>query len=82
MKNILLRYGGIFGEAVNFNKSTVMFNKNTMLENKGLVCRILEVREVNTQDNYLGMPMHIGRKKMKVFNGVTERVKKAAGLEK
>ena len=75
MKNILLRYEGISGQAINFNKSNVVFSKNTTTQNRDVVCRILEVKEVNTPGNYLGMPMHIGRKKTVVFNGLTERVK-------
>lgn len=52
-----------------------MFSKKTTVKNRELVFGILEVHEVNISGNYLGMPMHIGRKKTEVLNGVAERVK-------
>lgn len=38
MKNILLRYEKISGQAINFNKSNVVFSKNTTTENIDVVC--------------------------------------------
>lgn len=59
MKSILTRYEEISGQAINFNKSSVVFSPDTTEGNRGLVCNILEVKEVNTPGNYLGLPMHI-----------------------
>lgn len=63
IKNILLRYEAISGQSINFNKSSVVFTPNTTAKSRELICNTLEVREVSTPGNQLGLSMHIGRKK-------------------
>lgn len=64
MKNILPSYEEISGQAIYFIKSNIVFSPNTTVENKELACNILEVWEVNKPSDYLGLPRHIGRKKI------------------
>lgn len=67
MKNILMRYEQIFGQAANFNKSTVVFSPNTSDTNRVQVCDTLQVTEAHTPGKYLGLPMSIRRNKSITF---------------
>lgn len=62
------------GQAINLHKSSVVFSPNTREADRTRVCNILQVREVATPGNYLGLPMCIGRQKGKAFKFVTERI--------
>lgn len=74
MKNILLRYERLSGQAVNFRKSTVTFSSNTRDTIRAQVCATLQVQEVATPGNYLGMPMSMGRRKNAAFKFLLDRV--------
>lgn len=65
MKNMLKRYEVVSGQAINFNKSSIIFSPNTEVEVKRRICEILEVDAVDKPGRYLGIPMEVGRKKMK-----------------
>lgn len=60
VKTILQRYESLLGKAINLNKSSVVFSLNTMVSNRRQVCATLQVNEVSTPGNYLGLPMYIG----------------------
>ncbi|XP_074344603.1 uncharacterized protein LOC141683750 [Apium graveolens] len=74
MRNIFLKYERISGQAINFNKSSVVFSLNTTCTNRSEVCGILQVHEVSTPGNYLGLPMHIGRRKNIAFKFQADRI--------
>lgn len=74
MRNILTRYERISGQAINFNKSSVIFSPNTTVLNRQLVYEMLEVSEVTAPGKYLGVPMTMGRNKSNVFKSLTDRV--------
>lgn len=63
MKNILLRYEVIFGQAINFNKLYIIFS-NTLKMNKNLICEIIEAGKVFVPGKYLGLRVTVGRKKL------------------
>ncbi|XP_074327140.1 uncharacterized protein LOC141665057 [Apium graveolens] len=74
MKNILLKYERLSGQAINFGKSNVVFSPNTMSRRRREVCETLQVAEVIVPGKYLGLPMHIGRRKNKEFKFLVERI--------
>lgn len=68
MKSILLRYEKMSGQAINFHKSSATFSPNTISLERQKVCQQLGIKEVTDPGRYLGMPMRIGRKKLKCFS--------------
>lgn len=74
MKNILNRYEEISGQVVNYNKSMVTFSPNTTTQSREEVCNQLGVQEQERPGKYLGLPMHIGRGRVSVFNFLIEKV--------
>ncbi|KAL8122999.1 hypothetical protein AgCh_011101 [Apium graveolens] len=74
MKNILLKYERLSGQAINFGKSNVVFSPNTTSRRRREVCETLQVAEVSVPGKYLGFPMHIGRRKNKEFKFLVERI--------
>ncbi|XP_074323405.1 putative mitochondrial protein AtMg00310 [Apium graveolens] len=74
MRRILDRYEQVSGQMINYSKSAVNFSPNTTEEDRWEVCTQLGVREVHEPGNYLGMLMHIGRRKMSSFSFLLERV--------
>lgn len=47
MKKILQRYEMLSGQAINYNKSSVIFSPNTWVADKTKVCANLGVQEKN-----------------------------------
>ncbi|XP_074336841.1 uncharacterized protein LOC141674013 [Apium graveolens] len=74
MKNVLRRYERISGQAINFNKSSVIFSPNTTVLNRQLVCEALEVGELTAPGKYLGVPMIMGRNRSNAFKPLIGRV--------
>lgn len=74
LKNIHMGYEKLSGQAINLRKlSTVVFSPNTNDAERAQVCDTLQVNEVSTPGNYLGLPMFIRKKKNSAF-GFSERV--------
>lgn len=67
-------YENLSKQAINFRKSSVFFNPNTTTTNRMQVCGVLQVNEVDILGNYLGFPMHIGRRKNYAFKFLIDRV--------
>lgn len=74
MKRILNRYEDISGQVVNFNKSTVVFSPNTTEVDRQNVCEQLGVRAICKPDNYLGMPMTVGKRKVVTFQFLVGKI--------
>lgn len=74
VKNIIKRYEEVSGQAINFHKSTTTFSLNTSTKNQEVIYGILEVSEVLSPVKYPGLPMTVGRRKIKLFNVMSERV--------
>lgn len=63
----------VSGKMVNYSKS-VSFSSNTTENDRQEVCRILDVKEVNTQGKYLGLPMSLRRNKVTEFGFLVDRI--------
>lgn len=74
MKRILSRYETISGQMINYNKSSVIFSPNTDVSSRAEVCEQLGVCEVQSPGKYLGMPMHIGRRKCATFSFLSDKI--------
>ncbi|XP_074353026.1 uncharacterized protein LOC141692191 [Apium graveolens] len=74
MKNILRRYERVSGQTINFGKSSVMSSPNTLPSSRKQVCDVLQVNEISVPGNYLGLPMHIGKRKNNAFKFLSDRV--------
>lgn len=72
---MLSRYEKLSDQAINFNKSSITFSPNTKTQDRNEICQTLQVNEVQEPGKYLGMPMRVGRKKVSVFQFLTDRVK-------
>lgn len=71
---ILKTYEHASGLEVNFYKSIIIFSTNTPLSKLSQVCDILHIHEAAQQIQYLGLPIWIGRQKVKSFNFIRDRV--------
>lgn len=67
MKRILDRYAEVSGQIINYNKSAITFSPNTSQVDRVEVCEQLRVQVNDQPGKYLGMPMHIGRRKKNQF---------------
>lgn len=74
MKNVLMRYERLSGQAINFGKSSVVFSPTTTINSRTQVCDVLQVNEIPVPGNYLRLPMQIGRRKHNVFKFLSDRV--------
>jgi hypothetical protein len=64
----------LFGQMTNKEKSSVMFSRNTRDSMKGCFLAELSVTQEATTDKYLGLPVHLGRSKSKMFTYLKDRV--------
>lgn len=74
VKNVLMRYEETSGQAIIFGKLSLVFSPNTTWSNRKQVCDVLQVNEVSKPGNYLGLPMHIGRRRNNAFRFLSDRV--------
>lgn len=74
IKNVLNRYEGSSGQAVNYQKSRIFFSANVRLDKQTEIKSMLGVNNELGDSKYLGLPSLIGRAKKSVFNFIKERV--------
>jgi len=74
IKEILEVYGKASGQQVNFEKSSITFSPNSNQDIKDRVGAVLGVDTETAHDIYLGLPTMVGRKKIRMFNSVKDRV--------
>ncbi|KAK5836892.1 hypothetical protein PVK06_012697 [Gossypium arboreum] len=63
VRNILREYEAVLGQKINLEKSLIFFGACVETDVKNSVISILGVRLASNPENYLGLPMMIGRKK-------------------
>jgi hypothetical protein len=59
---------------INKDKSAIMFSPNTGENDRGRVMHALNIQRTTVNDKYLGMPVHVGQCRTKVFAYLKERV--------
>ncbi|XP_074347228.1 uncharacterized protein LOC141686066 [Apium graveolens] len=74
MKRILQRYEMVSGQVVNNNKSAIIFSTNTGRADREKVCASIGVLEIDKPGKYLGLPIFVGRNKIKMFGFLVDRV--------
>ncbi|KAK5846193.1 hypothetical protein PVK06_002467 [Gossypium arboreum] len=73
MVNILMKFSGVSGQKINDDKSMIMFSQKNPLVQRHLFCLKLRMRMVDQLDNYLGLPLPIGRKKSLTFTNILDQ---------
>ncbi|XP_019160780.1 PREDICTED: uncharacterized protein LOC109157336 [Ipomoea nil] len=79
VKRCLGVYEAYFGQAVNFNKSSISFSRNTLVDMEDLVAGALGVSQADDFGKYLGLPSVIGRNKKLVFAYIEQKLKQRFG---
>ena len=75
MLDSLKTYGQALGQSINIKKSGILFSNNTSIENNELAMSILGINETLERDFYLGLPLLIGRNKIKEFRAIKDRIR-------
>lgn len=74
VRDILNRYALVFGQIINLEKSTMVFSPNINHSLSLEIQQILLFQVVERFEKYLGLPAHIGRSKVEVFNYLKDRL--------
>ncbi|XP_073367527.1 uncharacterized protein [Aegilops tauschii subsp. strangulata] len=74
VNRILSNYEACSGQVVNKEKSAILFSKNTKVEDKGDLMKQLNIAREGFSGKYLGMPVYIGKSKVKAFQYLKEKV--------
>ena len=74
MQAILEAYEIALDQKINRNKTAIFFSQNTRKEAKEHILSIAGVSSTRRYEKYLGLPVIIGRSKMKAFEGIKVRI--------
>ena len=77
--DILNKYEAASGQKINYEKSEVSFSKGVSCLQKESLTGILQMREVDKYQKYLGIPTVHGRLKQALFRDLLDRVGKKLG---
>ncbi|KAK5786023.1 hypothetical protein PVK06_040648 [Gossypium arboreum] len=72
--NMLDIFSNISGQEINFDKSMILFSPNTPRAQRTLFSDLLGMMVVEKLNNYLGLPIPIGKKKIEAFKEITNRM--------
>ncbi|KAA3477110.1 reverse transcriptase [Gossypium australe] len=72
--NMLNTFSNISGQEINFEKSMVLFSPNTPRDQRNIFSSLLGMTVVETLNNYLGLPIRIGKKKIAAFKDINNRL--------
>ena len=73
---LLGKYEGASGQAINRQKTLVFFSKNTKREVRNEIQQLLGARVMTECEKYLGLPMPNGKSKVGTFKELQERITK------
>ncbi|XP_031120574.1 uncharacterized protein LOC116023707 [Ipomoea triloba] len=79
IKQCLIEYEGMSGQAVNFHKSSICFSRNTSEVHREEVAVVLGVSQAPNFGKYLGLPSFIGREKRAVFSYIEDKIRQRIG---
>lgn len=68
VRDILSEFEAASGQKINLAKSSLFFSTNTSREQKLLFGNILGMQTVDKLDNYLCLPLYVGKKKLIPFD--------------
>jgi hypothetical protein len=74
LRGILELYEQCSGQMINKSKSAVLFSPNTSEASRRVVKEVLEVERENLNEKYLGLPVHVGTSRTKIFSYLKDRV--------
>lgn len=74
LRSNLNKYEMLSGQLVNYNKSDIVFSPNTCARQRESICACLQVQDKGKPGKYLGMPMHIGKRKKEVFGFIGDKI--------
>jgi hypothetical protein len=74
MCDILELYENCSGQTVNIDKSSIYFSKNTKERDKRKMMDALGIAAEAPNEKYLGLPVHVGKSKTKIFNYLKDRL--------
>ncbi|OMO91484.1 reverse transcriptase [Corchorus capsularis] len=72
--NILKDFGIASGQQVNIDKSSIFFSANTPVRLQADIMNSLGVHKILDKDKYLGLPIMIGRSKVREFRYIKDRL--------
>ena len=72
--DILNNYEAASGQKINYEKSEVSFSRGVSIEQKAYLISILNMRQVEKHEKYLGIPSISGRSKKLVFSSLLDRI--------
>ena len=76
VRDILLRFEQVSGQAVNYGKSEVMFSSNIRTDKQNEIISMLGVEVTDGNSYYLGLPSVLGRSKWVIFGFLKDRLRK------
>ncbi|XP_016681365.1 uncharacterized protein [Gossypium hirsutum] len=76
VQDIIKEYEVVSGQRVNFDKSLIYFGANVNSDVRIAIVNQLGVREAENPENYLGLPMMVGRRKLWAFANFEDRLRK------
>lgn len=71
--NILKNFSKVLGQKINFDKSMICFSLNTPVDQRHFYSDLFGMKVVNELDNYLGLPLPVGKKKYVAFHNIINR---------
>ena len=74
LQQVLQLYEVCSGQTINVDKSSIMFSKNTRRQAKEAMMNTLGLTSQGRNERYLGLPVYVGKSKMKVFEYLKDRV--------
>jgi hypothetical protein len=74
IKSILQEYEESSGQVINMEKSSVMFSRNTPRRGKERIMQVLGLGLEAHGGKYLGLPLYVGRSKVRCFEYLKERI--------
>lgn len=73
VRTILHNFEEVSGQKVNLTKSLLFFSPNIPSNQRQELSNILGMRVMKEMDNYLGLPLLIGKNKTNVFSYIVNR---------
>ena len=72
--DILNKYELASGQKINYEKSEVSFSRGVSVEQREVLAGILNMRQVDRHEKYLGIPSISGRSKKLLFDSLLDRI--------